>query len=120
MARMLGRLLGLFRARGVLVPGTDRIGEGEARKVDVGDPLAGGMQVILCRVDGDLHALDALCPHNQGGRIQPGPLVEGRYASCPLHGYRFDPRDGKAVGVACRSARRLRVRERGGSAELLL
>jgi len=117
---VLGRLLGLFRARGVLVPGTDRIPEGEARKVDVGDPLAGGMQVILCRVGGELFALDALCPHNQGGRIQPGPLAEGRYASCPLHGYRFDPRNGQAVGVACRAARRLRVRERGDSAELFV
>lgn len=117
---MLGRLFRLFRPRGVLVPGTDRIAEGEARKVDIQDPLADGKQVVLCRVGGTLHALDALCPHNEGGRIQPGPLVQGKYAVCPLHGYRFDPTDGKAVGVTCRSARKYKVVEKDGNADLFV
>ena len=116
---MIGRFLRIFGKRGVLVPGTDRLGEGEARKVDVGDPLAGGTQVVLARVGGVVYALDSRCPH-EGGRIQPGPLHEGRYAVCPLHGYRFDPRDGKAVGVVCRAARTYRVVERDGSCELFV
>lgn len=116
---MLGRLFARFRKKGVLVPDTDRLQEGEARTVDVGDPLAGGVQVLLCRVDGRVHALDSRCPH-EGGRIQPGPLVDGRRARCPLHNYEFDPRDGKAVGVACRPARTYRVEERDGSCEVFV
>ena len=64
--------------------------------------------MILCRVEGRLHALDALCPH-EGGRIVPGPLVEGKYALCPLHNYKFDPRTGKAVDVSCKAARTYRA-----------
>lgn len=116
---MLGRLTRLFRRRPVLIPGTDRLAEGEARKVDVGDPAAGGVQVLLCRVDGRVHALDTVCPH-EGGRLQPGPLVDGRLATCPLHSYRFDPASGRAVGVTCRPARTYRVVERKGACELYL
>lgn len=116
---MLRRLTGLFRKKGVLVPDTARLAEGEGRKVDVGDPVAGGTQVLLCRVDGRIHAIDTLCPH-EGGRIPTGPLAEGKYAQCPLHGYRFDPRDGKAVGVTCRPVRVYRVVEKGGQAELFV
>jgi 3-phenylpropionate/trans-cinnamate dioxygenase ferredoxin subunit len=116
---MLRRLAGLFRGKGVLVPDLHRLAEGEARKVDVGDPLAGGKQVLLCRVEGRVYALDTLCPH-EGARMQTGPLVDGKYARCPLHGYCFDPRDGKAVRVSCRSARTYRVVERDGQAEIFL
>ena len=116
---MLGRLLRLFRKRPVRIPDADRLAEGEARKVDIGDPLAGGTQVLLCRVEGRVHALDSRCPH-EGGRIAPGPLAEGRYATCPLHNYSFDPRDGQAVGVTCRSARTYRVEERAGGFDLYL
>lgn len=118
---MLRRLKGLFRGRGISIPGTDRLTEGEARKVDIGDPGAGdyGTQVILCRVEGTLHALDALCPH-EGGRIVPGPLVDGKYALCPLHNYKFDPRTGKAVDVSCKAARTYRIEEKNGAAELHL
>lgn len=114
---MLGWLGNLFRGRPVRVAGTGALPEGEARTIDVGDPLAGGRQVVLCRVDGELFALDSKCPH-EGGRLVGGPLAEGRYATCPLHNYRFDPRTGKAVEVLCRSARTYRVRERDGDAEL--
>lgn len=109
----------LFRRPSVVVPGSSGLAEGQARTVDVGDPFAGGKQIVLCRVDGEVHALDATCPH-EGGRIAPGPLAEGRYAVCPLHGYRFDPRDGRAVGVVCKPARTYRARERDGSIELYL
>ena len=113
-------LLDLFRGKPALIQGTAKLAEGHAKKVDLGDPLAGtGRQIVLCRVDGELYALDALCPH-EGGRISDGPLLEGRTAMCPLHNYRFDPRDGSAVGVTCRSARTVRVEERDGELELFL
>lgn len=114
---MLGWLQRLFRGRGIVIEGTRKLAEGQSRKIDVGDPLAGGRQVVLCRVEGKLHALDALCPH-EGGRFVDGPLLEGKYVLCPLHNYKFDPRSGAAVGVVCPSAKRYAVRERDGDAEL--
>ena len=114
---MLSKLLGIFRGRPVLVQGVGKLGEGQSRRIAIGDPLAGGKEIVLCRVGGVLYALDRRCPH-EGGRINDGPLIEGRYAMCPLHNYKFDPTTGRAVGVACADARRYRVREKGGDAEL--
>ena len=116
---MLRKLFGLG-PKPALVKGTDKLAEGHAKRVDVGDVLAGtGRQVIFCRVEGELHALDSLCPH-EGGRITDGPLEEGKYALCPLHRYRFDPRSGAPVGVPCGKAKVYRVRERDGEAEIWL
>jgi nitrite reductase/ring-hydroxylating ferredoxin subunit len=114
---MLRRLRDLLRGRGAIVRGTGKLPEGEARKVDLGDPLAGGRQVVLCRVGGELFALDAVCPH-EGGRISAGPLIEGRYAMCPLHNYRFDAKTGENVERLCRAAKTYRVRETDGDAEI--
>jgi nitrite reductase/ring-hydroxylating ferredoxin subunit len=114
---MLGRLLDLLRGKPAIVRGTGKLAEGHAKKVDLGDPLAGGTTVVLCRVGGELHALDARCPH-EGGRIADGPLHEGRLALCPLHNYLFDPRTGAVERGACGKATVYRVRERGGDAEV--
>ncbi len=114
---MAGWFGALFRGRSIVIKGTGKLPEGHSKKIDIGDPLAGGKQVVLCRVDGELYALDALCPH-EGGRIHDGPLLEGRYVMCPLHNYKFDPRTGRAVDVVCRDARRYDVREQDGDAEL--
>jgi len=110
--------LDLFRGRPTLIQGTAKLPDGHAKKVDLGDPLAGtGRSVILCRVGGELFALDQECPH-EGGRIGDGPLVDGRLARCPLHEYKFDPRTGKAVGSYCRDAKTYRVREKDGDCEI--
>ena len=114
---MFGRLFGLFRGRSIVVAGVDKLPEGHSRKIDIGDPLAGGTQVVLCRVEGELHALDVLCPH-AGGRISDGPLMQGKYAICPLHNYMFDPRTGKVVRGSCKDAKRYKVVEKDGKAEL--
>lgn len=116
---MFRRLLSLFRRQGVLVPDISHLPEGEARKVDIGDVHAGGTRVILCRVDGEVLALDSRCPH-EGGEITTGPLVQGKYAVCPLHRYRFDPKTGKAIGVVCRAARTYRVEARGQGVEVFV
>lgn len=116
---MLGKLFGKFKKKGVLVPGTEALSEGEARKVDIGDPMAGGTQILLCRVGGKVHAMDSMCPH-EGGRIQPGPLLEGKHALCPLHNYKFDPTNGKAVDVVCKSAATYRCEETSEGTEVFL
>jgi nitrite reductase/ring-hydroxylating ferredoxin subunit len=107
-------------ARRVRIPGAARLAEGEARKVLVPgpDPRV-PLEVVLARLAGRLYALDSLCPH-EGGRIGAGPLAEGRYVTCPLHLYRFDPRTGAAVDVECEPATTYPVREVDGAAELEL
>jgi nitrite reductase/ring-hydroxylating ferredoxin subunit len=117
---MFDRILGLFGGKPVVVRGTGKLQEGHARKIEIGDVLAGtGRQIVLCRVDGELFALDAVCPH-EGGRIIEGPLVEGKYALCPLHNYKFDPKSGKTIGVVCRDAKRYKAKEKNGNCELWL
>lgn len=115
---MLDRLLDIFRGRPALIQGAGKLKEGQSKKVDIGDPLAGGKQIVLCRVDGALYALDVRCPH-EGGRIMDGPLVDGKRALCPLHNYKFDPKTGKTDDDRmCKDAKTYRVRERGGDAEV--
>jgi len=100
------------------IPGAGRLEEGHARRVRYPDPGTGELEeLIVCRVDGKLYALDTLCPH-EGGRLTDGPLAEGRFAVCPLHLYKFDPRDGRSVEVECDPARTLPIREVGGDAEI--
>lgn len=114
---MLSKFLALFRGGGVLIQGAGKLPEGHAKRVALGDPLAGGSEIVLCRVEGVLYALDRRCPH-EGGRLADGPLSQGKYATCPLHNYKFDPRTGRAVGVVCADAVRYRVREDGGDARV--
>ncbi|MGK0216864.1 MAG: nitrite reductase/ring-hydroxylating ferredoxin subunit [Planctomycetota bacterium] len=117
---MAGFLKRLFGGKGIIIPGADKLLEGEGRKVDIGDPAAGGTQVLLVRLEGKVYALDTLCPHNEGGRLVPGPLMDSKYALCPLHNYRFDPRNGATVGNSCKSARTYKVKEANGEIELFL
>jgi len=114
---MLDRIANLFRGRPAIVHGTQKLPEGHAKRVELGDILAGGKSVILCRVDGKLFALDTRCPHD-GGRIVDGPLVDGRFAICPLHNYTFDPKDGRVERGSCPKATAYRVREKNGDAEI--
>ena len=115
----LSRLFGIFRPKPSVIHGTDKLRDGFSKKVDFGDPWAGGTQVVLCRIEGELHALDTLCPH-EGGRINDGPLVRGNLVLCPLHNYAFDPKTGRCVGAACRNAKKYKLRERGADCEIWL
>jgi nitrite reductase/ring-hydroxylating ferredoxin subunit len=107
--------------RRVRIPGAGRLKEGQARKILVPSSEEGGApaEIVLVRLEGRLHALDTLCPH-EGGRLAEGPLREGRYISCPLHLYRFDPRSGAAIQVECEPATTYPVREVDGAAEVEL
>lgn len=117
---MLQKLKRLFSRSGVLVPGGATVEEGTARSVDLGDPLAGGKRLILCKAGGEVHVLDARCPHDQGGQIQTGPLEQGKFAICPLHRYMFDPKTGKAEGVACSPAKRYKAKQIGDDLEIFV
>ncbi len=51
-----------------------------------------GQQIILVRRGEEVYAAAARCPH-LGGRLAKGKL-EGTVIQCPLHGSRFDVKDG--------------------------
>ena len=110
----------LFGGKPALVKGAGRLAEGQAKKITFGDPVAGdGAEIMLCRVEGKLMAVDVLCPH-EGGRMAEGPLVDGKYVVCPLHQYFFDPKSGKPINAVCRKVKTYKVRESDGDCEIWL
>ena len=54
-----------------------------------------GRKVLLHRAGGQLYALDNLCSH--AGALLSRGQVDGCVVTCPLHGSRFDLRDGHIV-----------------------
>ena len=55
--------------------------------------LAEDRIVALFHVDGQIVALDGVCPH-QGGPLGKGVLC-GAVVTCPWHGWQFDVRSGR-------------------------
>ena len=58
---------------------------------------AGDRELALCNVDGQLRAIDNVCPH-RGGPLGEG-VLEGNIVTCPWHGWRFDVTTGKSPVV---------------------
>ena len=80
--------------------------------------VAGGRMVAIVNVDGTLHALDGLCPH-QGGPLGTGELC-GTTLTCPWHGWQFDVTTGRhRVSATVRQAVH-EVRQRAGTIEVRL
>jgi nitrite reductase/ring-hydroxylating ferredoxin subunit len=62
-----------------------------------------GTQVALFLLDGDVHALENVCPH-QGGPLGEGKVEDG-CVFCPWHGWEFDVATGEHVqGLASANA----------------
>ena len=57
---------------------------------------AGGKQILLVNVDGNIYAIANMCTH-RGGPLSDGTL-EGKVVSCPWHGGQFDVTTGKVIG----------------------
>lgn len=68
----------------------DELPPGTAREVE-----HEGRIYALFNLDGEVHAIDGICPH------QGGPLAEGDFSdavvTCPWHGWQFDIRTGQAL-----------------------
>jgi nitrite reductase/ring-hydroxylating ferredoxin subunit/uncharacterized membrane protein len=64
--------------------------EGEMKRAD-----AGGVPVLLVRLEGEVCALAHTCSH-LGGPLSEGTLA-GDVVECPWHGSRFNVRDGSVV-----------------------
>src|SRR4051794_6791541 len=65
----------------------DAVKEGEGKTVSVGNKL-----IALFRVEGQLYAIDDVCPHM--GASLAGGYVEGTVVTCPWHAWRFRMTDG--------------------------
>lgn len=68
----------------------DTLPPGARKAFKVGD-----QRIAVCNVDGQLHAIDDVCPH-AGASLAAGPL-RGATLTCPLHGIAFDVTSGAAV-----------------------
>jgi nitrite reductase (NADH) small subunit len=61
-----------------------QVPEGTALQVETSD----GAAVAICNVEGELYAMDGICPHS-GGPLGEGAL-HGRILVCPFHAWGFD------------------------------
>ena len=87
----------------IAVAEVDRVPPDRGLTVRVGD-----REFALFRTDGQIHALEGVCPH-RGGPLGEG-VVENGHVYCPLHGWEFDVTTGACVTnpekqVACFPAR---------------
>jgi nitrite reductase (NADH) small subunit len=58
-----------------------------------GEWVVDGQLLAWFNVDGEICALDGICPH-QGGPLGRGRL-DGSVVTCPWHGWQFDVRTGR-------------------------
>jgi nitrite reductase/ring-hydroxylating ferredoxin subunit len=73
------------------VASADKVKEGEALGVK-----AGGRQIALFRLEGEILAMDDVCSHEYA-LLSEGGFVEGGTVECPLHQACFEIRTGKCV-----------------------
>jgi len=74
-------------------------------------PVA-GVTVALFNIGGNLHAVQADCPH-QGGPLAEGSL-DGSVVTCPWHQWRFDVTTGTGVSVSGATLKRYQVKVEAG------
>ena len=56
-----------------------------------------GQAILLCRAQMGLFAVGAICSHQQ--QALEGGKMKACFIFCPLHGVRFDLRDGRPAGT---------------------
>ena len=78
----------------IRVAGKDELQPGQARKVKVNS-----QDIALFNIDGDLFAIDDMCPH-AGGPLSDG-FVDSESVTCPWHGWEFNVKSGacRVVGL---------------------
>lgn len=85
---------------------------GDRDRVDADNPLAavvGATPIGIYEVDGELHAIEDICPHAAANLTQG--FVDGAEIECPLHNAVFDVRTGKHLrGEPCRDVRTFAIR----------
>lgn len=85
---------------------------GSRDEVDPDNPLAatiGELAIGVYDVDGELHAIEDICPHAAANLTQG--FVDGCEVECPLHNAVFDVTTGKHLrGEPCRDVKTFPVR----------
>lgn len=76
----------------------------------------GAQEICLARVNGELKALDNLCPHRQGPLGQG--WIEGGAVVCPWHSWAFDLTTGKAEFPEGEQVRAFKITVEGDSVML--
>lgn len=71
-----------------------------------------GLDIAIFRCEGEVIALNNVCSHQHFSMLHKG-LVEDCTVTCPMHGWVYDLRTGKAMTGEGRVAR-YAVREEGG------
>ncbi len=70
---------------------TDEIGDNESKAFDID-----GRSILVCNTKDGFFAVDNICTHQlqelEGGKIR------GCFIFCPLHGQRFNLKDGAPIG----------------------
>jgi 3-phenylpropionate/trans-cinnamate dioxygenase ferredoxin subunit len=98
----------------VTVGTAGEIGDGEVSSYGAGE-----RQVAIANVDGDLHAFDDICTHQQCS-LAEGEL-DATIIECPCHGSQFDITTGEAVhGPAADPVDVFEVREQDGELQVFL
>ncbi len=54
---------------------------------------AGGIELAVCNINGEVHAIGNTCPH-AGGPLSEGAL-NGNMVTCPWHAWEYDCRTGQ-------------------------
>jgi nitrite reductase (NADH) small subunit len=68
-----------------------------------------GRPIALFLRDGRVHAVSNLCPHQHVPAIAEGEF-DGSVVTCPMHGWTFDVRSGRAVdGGGCLEVFKTRI-----------
>jgi 3-phenylpropionate/trans-cinnamate dioxygenase ferredoxin subunit len=111
-------------------PAASSSGTGDAETIDLGDQSglregdittcsAGELDVMVCRFEGKLYAIEDRCSHAET-TLSDGLLI-GSAIACPLHGASFDVRDGRHLGPpAYTGVRTFPVIEADGAATVVL
>lgn len=98
----------------VQVGSAGEVADGEVNSYGVGE-----RQVSVANVDGDLHAFDDICTHQQCS-LAEGDL-DGTIIECPCHGSQFDITTGEAIGgPAVDPLDVFEVREQDGELQVLM
>jgi nitrite reductase (NADH) small subunit len=71
----------------------------------------GSYEIVLFRKDNEIFAIENLCPHQLMSVFHQSTL-DGYTLTCPMHGWSFDVRSGKAVAGSGR-IKKFEVEARG-------
>lgn len=92
---------------------------GEVAEGEIASFSVGMRQVAVANVEGDLHAVDDYCTHQQCS-LAEGDL-DGTIVECPCHGSQFDVTTGEAVtGPATDPVDVFEVKEEDGELRVLM